>query len=116
MKNGKKFWQRKRNSKIKFRENRKKKYYVPFKTASEKQWKNIDTFLVFWKKQWGIIDGDGNSLENFEENNEVVSDDLPNSGTQQSVEEQGYSYESNEPWADETFDIRFDFQKRNGKY
>lgn len=37
------------------------------------------------------------ALENFEENNEVVSDDLPNYGTQQSVEEQGYSYESNEP-------------------
>ena len=37
------------------------------------------------------------ALENFEENNEVVSDDLPNSVTQQSVEEQGYSYESNEP-------------------
>ena len=37
------------------------------------------------------------ALENFEENNEVVSDDLPNSGTQQSGEGQGDSDESNEP-------------------
>ena len=60
--------------------------------------KNIDTFLDILKKNSEEFSMEMEiALENFEENNEVVSDDLPNSGTQQSVEEQGYSYESNEP-------------------
>lgn len=60
--------------------------------------KNIDTFLDILKKNSEELSMEMEiALENFEENNEVVSDDLPNSGTQQSVEEQGYSYESNEP-------------------
>ena len=60
--------------------------------------KKIDTFLDILKKNSEELSMEMEiALENFEENNEVVSDDLPNSGTQQSVEEQGYSYESNEP-------------------
>ena len=60
--------------------------------------KNIDTFLDILEKNSEEFSMEMEiALENFEENNEVVSDDLPNSGTQQSVEEQGYSYESNEP-------------------
>lgn len=64
----------------------------------KKNEKNIDTFLDILKKNSEELSMEMEiALENFEENNEVVSDDLPNSGTQQSVEEQGYSYESNEP-------------------
>ena len=60
--------------------------------------KNIDTFLDILKKNSEEFSMEMEiALENFEENNEVVSDDLPNSGTQQRVEEQGDSYESNEP-------------------
>ena len=54
--------------------------------------KNIDTFLDILEKNSEEFSMEMEiALENFEENNEVVSD------TQQSVEEQGYSYERNEP-------------------